>query len=229
MDQRVDWRKYVFVLFITILLFLTAYYVSNYFGNKKINELKSIQDKLAISILSSETEFSLLSELSCKNISGGALSDELDDLGGKLEWGQKNLGNTEEVANLKKYYSLLEIKDYLLTKRISARCGTKASFVLYFYTTAENCSECEKQGIVLSSLREKYPDLRVYSFDFSIDLSAVKAMLQIFKIEDTKLPALVIDEDLYTGFRGVEELDKIVKKSFKLQEFKTPTTQDKNP
>jgi len=224
MQKEFDWRKYLIVFLITVGLFITASSLSNFFSDRKFNQLKNIQDDIAINILSSETQFSLLSELSCKNISGSSLSDELADLGSKLEWGQKNLGNTEEVLNLKKYYSLLQIKDYLLTKRISARCGTKAAFILYFYTTAENCTECEKESLVLSSLREKYPELRVYSFDYSIDLSAVKAMLQIFKIEDTKLPALVVDEDLYTGFREAEELEAIVKKSFKLLEVKPATS-----
>ncbi len=216
----VDWKKYLIVFFITAALFATAYYLSDYFGNRKINQLKSIQDQIAINILSSETEFSLLSELSCKNISGSALSDELSALGDKLEWGQKNLGGGEEVSSLKKYYSLLQIKDYLLQKRISARCRTKASFILYFYTTAENCSECEKESLVLSALRDKYPELRVYSFDYSTDLSAVRAMLKIYKIEDTKLPALVIDDDLLTGFHSSGELEAIIQKTFKLQETK---------
>ena len=179
-----------------------------------------IQDKISIDILSSETQFSLLSELSCKNISDSIISGELGELGRKLEWGQENLGMTDTVSYLKKYYSLLEIKAYLLTKKISARCNTKSAFILYFYTTAENCSECEKQGLALSALRDKYPELRVYSFDYSIDLSAVKAMLQIYKIEDTKLPALVIDEDVLTGFHSIDELEIRVKESFKLQETK---------
>jgi hypothetical protein len=154
--------------------------LSNYFGNKKINQLKSIQDKIAIDILSSETQFSLLSELSCKNISDSVLSGELGELGQKLEWGQENLGATEEVSYLKKYYSLLQIKDYLLMKKIVSRCGGKSAFILYFYTTAENCSECEKEGLVLTALRDRYPELRVYSFDYSTDLSAVKSMLSIY-------------------------------------------------
>lgn len=203
---------------------MSASYISNYFGNKKVDQLKSIQDKISIDILSSETQFSLLSELSCKNISDSVLSDELSELGSKLEWGQSNLGMTDTVLYLKKYYSLLEIKDYLLNKNISARCKTKSAFILYFYTTAENCSECEKQGLVLSALRDKYPELRVYSFDYGIDLSAVKAMLQIFKIQDTKLPALVIDEEVLTGFHGIDELETMVKDSFKLQESSTPNT-----
>ena len=217
MNNNIDWKKYLIVFLITVGLFFTASYLSNYFGNKKIDQLKSIQDKIAINILSSETQFSLLQESSCKNISGSVLSGELDELGRKLEWSQQNLGSTEEVSYLKKYYSLLQIKDYLLMKKISLGCKVKSAFILYFYTTAENCSLCERESLVLSSLRDKYPELRVYSFDYSIDLSAVKALLQIYKIEDTKLPALVLDDELLTGFHGVEELESRVQESFKLQ------------
>ena len=204
--------------------------MSNYFGNKKIDQLKSIRDQIAIDILSSETQFSLLSELSCKNVSGSVLSSELDEFRRKLDWSQNNLRAAGEISYLKKYYSLLQIKDYLLMKKISASCGEKSAFILYFYTTKENCSLCEKESLVLTNLRCKYPELRVYSFDYSTDLSAVKAMLAIYKIKDTELPALVLDDELLTGFHNIEELEKRVQESFKLQETKpeTKSTQNKN-
>lgn len=218
MDNNFDWKKYLIVFLITVGLFVTASYVSNYFGEQKINQLKSIQDQIAIDILSSETQFSLLSELSCKNISDSVYSPELGELGSKLEWSQKNLGITEEVTYLKKYYALLQIKDYLLAKKISARCGVKSAFILYFYTTAENCTLCDEESIVLGELRAKYPELRVYSFDYSTDLSAVNSMLQIYKIKDTALPALVINDNVLTGLQKLEDLDARIKESFKLQE-----------
>lgn len=228
--NQIDWKKYAIVFLITATLFLTASYLSNYFGNRKIEQVKSIQDNIAIDILSSETQFSLLSELSCRNISDSVFSSELSELGTKLEWSEKNLGNTEEVEYLKKYYSLLEIKDYLLSKKISEKCKVKSAFILYFYTTAENCSVCERESLVLSSLRNKYPELRVYSFDYSTDLSAVKAMIQIYKIKDTELPAVVLDDEVLTGFHSIEELEAKVQKSFKLQEVDTTkTTKASNP
>src|SRR3989344_1124240 len=228
MNNNIDWKKYFIVFLITIGLFLTASYLSNYLGNKKIDQLKSIQDKIAIDILSSETQFSLLSELSCKNVSGSLLSGELEELGRKLDWGQDNLGSTEEVSYLKKYFSLLQIKDYLLMKKISSSCGVKSAFILYFYTTAENCSLCEEESLVLTSLRNKYEELRVYSFDYSTDLSAVKALLKIYKIKDTELPALILDDDLLTGFHTLEDLESRVKKSFKLQETKPPAGENQS-
>lgn len=220
MENKVDLKKYLIVFFITVGLFLTAYYISNYFGNKKINQLKVIQDKITIDILSSETQFSLLSELSCKSISDSVFSSELGELGNKLKWSQKNLGSTTEVSYLRKYYSLLQIKDYLLMKKISARCGVKSAFILYFYTSADNCTLCEAESLVLSSLRNQYPELRVYSFDYSTDLSAVASMLKIYKIKDTALPAIVVDDEVLTGFQDIKSLEKRVKDSFKLQAVK---------
>ena len=111
-------------------------------------------------------------------------------------------------------------------KKISSRCGIKSAFVLYFYTTAENCTECLKQSLALSKLKEKYPMLRVYSFDYSTDLSAVRSMLEIYKIEDTKLPALVVSDDVLTGFKSVDELEVIIKKTFKLEEKETVKTEE---
>jgi len=46
-------------------------------------------------------------------------------------------------------------------------------------------------------------------------------MLNIYKIEDTKLPALILDDNLLTGFHSIEELESMVKESFKLQDKKT--------
>lgn len=217
-QNNFDSKKYIIVFFITVFLFITASYLSNYFNNKKIGELKTIQDKISIDILSSETQFSLLSELSCKNISTSSVfSNELGDLGRKLEWGQDNLNNKEELTYLRKYYSILQIKDYLLMKKITARCNTPSAFILYFYTTLENCSECEKQSLVLSKLRDLYPELKVYSFDYSIDLSAVKSIINIYKIKDTQLPALVVGDEVFTGFKDRDELESILKANFKLK------------
>jgi len=218
MIHNIPWKNYILAFIITVGIFSTAIYLSNYFSDKKIDQLKNIQNKISIDILSSETQYALLSNFSCKNVSDSILSGELSDLGGKLDWSRKNLGNTEEVSYLNKYYSLLQIKDYLLMKQVSASCGVKPAFILYFYTTKNVCSECEKEGLVLSSLRDKYPELRVYSFDYDIDLSAVKALLQIYKVKDTDLPALVLDDELLTGFRDFEDLELRIKETFKIQE-----------
>jgi hypothetical protein len=111
-----------------------------------------------------------------------------------------------DVISLKKSYSLLEIKDYLLMKKITERCGQKPIFILYFYNN-DNCEDCTKQGYVLTSLREEYPNLRVYSFDYNLDLGAIKSMISIYKVPN-KVPALVINGKVYSGFQSVEDIVK---------------------
>ena len=205
-----DWSKYIIVFFITVALFAIAAGLSNFFSNKKIENMKTIQDKIAIDILSSETQFSLLSELSCEqDIENDNLSFELNELASKINDSENNLKGNSDIAELKRYYSVLQIKDYLLTKKINQKCKGALIPILYFYTTANNCTECIKQGFVLTELREKYPGLRVYSFDYSLNLSALKALIKINKINDTKLPAIVINEHTYTGFKTIEEIEKI--------------------
>lgn len=202
-----DWKKYVIVLFITSTIFISGLWISNYFSGQKIDQLKNIEGKISLDLLSSETQFSLLQEQSCKDVTNSVLSSELNSLAEKISYSENNIGvENIDVISLKKYYSLLEIKDYLLMKKIKERCGENSIFILYFYKN-DNCSDCTKQGYVLTSLREKYPDLRVYSFDYNLDLSAIKTMTSIYKVSDS-LPAVVINGKVYSGFKSVEEIEK---------------------
>jgi hypothetical protein len=224
--QQVDWKKYALVFLLTGGIFLSAVFLSDYFNNRKIDELKSIQDKISIDLLSSETQYDLLAEMSCADASNSSVSPALAELADKIEYSEQNIGSAD-IRQLKESYSLLEIKDYLLMKKLSDRCGFKNVSILYFYTTAENCEECAKQGLALDALREKYSSIRVYSFDYNlVGLSAVKAMTSIYRIKDTELPALVIDGRVHTGFQSVEDIEKI-KPSLKYLLPKTSTTSTK--
>ena len=211
--KKNDWKKYLIVFFITLGLFLTAIYASDKIAGRKLAQLKDIQDNISIDLLSSETQYSLLGELDCSQVSpSSVLSDELNDLSKKIEYSESNFGKSDELTQLKESYSLLEIKDYLLMKELTARCGQKSVFILYFYTTSDNCSECVKQGYALTALKEKYPALRVYSFDYDLNLSAVETLEKIYNIKDTVLPAVVSDGQVYTGFHSVEDIEKLVPK-----------------
>lgn len=211
--KKNDWKKYLIVFFITLGLFLTAIYASDKIAGKKLSELKSIQDNISIDLLSSETQYSLLNELDCSQVSpNSVLSEELNNLSKKIANSETNIGKSDELTNLKESYSLLEIKDYLLMKELANRCGQKSVFVLYFYTTSDNCSECVKQGYALTALKEKYPALRVYSFDYALNLSAIETLEKIYNIKDTELPAIVSYGKVYTGFHSVDDIEKLIPK-----------------
>lgn len=217
-------QKYILVFILTCFIFFTAFSISNYLNNKKIDQLKSIEDKISIDTLSLETQFSLFEEIKCSDIKNTVISTELNTLSDKLTYAEEQKGiDNAEVINLKKFYSLLEIKDYILTKKINTKCGTKTNSILYFYSS-KTCDDCRKQGYVLTSLREKNPGLRVYSFDYDLDVSALKTLISLYKIEKTKLPALVIKENAHFGFQDFGALQSIIPS---LVSSSTPETQKK--
>jgi hypothetical protein len=206
--EPIDWKKYVIVFFITAALFGSISWLSNYLSAKKLSDVRIAQDKIYVDLMASEVQFSLLQESSCKDVSTTVLSSELNSLADKITYSENNIGSTnDDVISLKKYYSILEIKDYLLMKEITERCGDKSIFVLYFYKN-NDCPECTKQGFVLTSMRTEYPNLRVYSFDSELDLPAIKTMLSLYKVPTGTVPALVINGKVYSGYQSVEDIEK---------------------
>ena len=209
-----EWKKYAYTFLITAVIFITAIVASNYFNQKKITEIKDIESQISIDISASETQFSLLSELPCRDISSGLLSKELSTLGDKLSYTEDNRGSDDlEVVSLKEYYSLLQIKDFLLLQKIKEQCGQSSKnsglFIMYFYSNKGDCSDCQKEGFVLTKLREDYPDLRIYSFDYNLDLSALQTLISIYGIEK-KLPVILINEMSYYGFKSEDDIKNIM-------------------
>lgn len=213
--MEVGWKKYAYTFLITAAIFVTAIFTSNYFSQKRINEIKNIESSISIDILASETQFSLLSELSCRDISNEFLSKEMATLGDKLAYTEESRGSDDaEVVNLKKYYSMLEIKDFLLMQKIKERCGSGAKnqglSVMYFYSNKDGeCPDCQKEGFVLTKLRQDYPELRVYSFDYNLDLSALSTLINIYGIKGD-LPAILINDKPYYGFKSVDDIKSII-------------------
>jgi thiol-disulfide isomerase/thioredoxin len=208
----IDTRKYIFTFFVTVTIFATAFFASTFFSNKRVENVKFIQDNIAIDILSSETQFDLLKEVSCQNVSDSMLAPELSILGEKLSHAESDRGEKDEdIIYLKKYYSLLQVKDYLLSKKLAEKCGAhkKPVFIIFFYSNEGDCIDCQKEGYVLTRLKQKYPELRVYSFDYNLDLSVVDSLKTIYRITNT-LPAIVIEDKTYFGYKSVEDLEELL-------------------
>ena len=205
-----DKRKYIFVLLLTIGIFIVAFSLSNYINNRKIADIKSTEDSISIDILSSETQFEILQQSSCSIVSGSILSDQLSNLATSIETAETAHGiDSESVKTLKKYYSLLEIKDYLLIQEIYRQCDARPISILYFYSNNKNCTECTNEGYVLTALKEEYPDLRIYSFDYDLGLNAVSTLTTLYKV-GPKLPAIVVNNQTYNGFQSLDTLRNII-------------------
>lgn len=210
MEIKTDWKKYLIAFLITVIIFATAILLSNYLNNRRMDSVRTIEDKISTDIMSSETQYSLLSESSCKDISKSTLSDELNSLGQKLTFEEGSLSaDNPALIQLKTYYSLLQIKDYILVTKIAQKCNRNSVTILYFYK--KGCSDCDEQGYVLTYLREEYPDLRVYSFDTDLSIPTVGTLASMFNVNNS-LPAIVINEKTYTGLQDKDQIIKVLPK-----------------
>lgn len=226
MEVKTDWKKYLIAFLITVMIFATAIFLTNYLNTKRIDNVRTIQDKIATDLMSSETQYSLLSESSCKDVSKTTLSDELNNLGQKLTFAESSLSaDNSDLLHLKTYYSLLQIKDYLLVKKISEKCNRKNISILYFYK--KDCSDCTEQGYVLTYLREQYPDLRVYSFDAELDTPALQTLISMFEVKD-QFPTIVINEKTYSGLMDKDKIVKILPAWLTATSTKATSTSPKN-
>jgi hypothetical protein len=220
---NINYKKYLIVLLITIFIFGTSFVISNELNDQRVKSIKSTEDKISIGILSLETQFELLQESTCSSLDRSALSSELGILSDKLSYAEtQNDIPAEEINDLKKYYSLLEIKDYLLMKKVSQKCAITPITIIYFYSN-KNCNDCRKQGFVLTKLRESYPQLRVYTFDYDLDLPAIKTLININNIAND-LPAVIINNKVYNGFQELEAIEEIIKPFLPKEESQATTT-----
>jgi hypothetical protein len=192
---------------ITAGIFAAAWYASDYFNDRKIADLQQAQQQATVDFMSSEAQFDLYEDQTCDDVSNTSLAQELSSLADKISYAEQNLSSSSQLTLLKQQYSVLEVKDFLLTKEINERCNSNVATILYFYENANNCSNCTKQGYVLDAIRQNYPNnVRVYSFDVGLDSSTIRALLTIYKVSDTALPAVVVNGTTYTGFQSIEQM-----------------------
>jgi thiol-disulfide isomerase/thioredoxin len=209
-------KRYLIVFIITAIVFVLAFWMSSIFSNNKIDQLREIQEQIAIDILSTETRYSLLEKTSCVHSVSNleeeqGLSRELNDLARRLKFMESQLGeDDEDVLFVKKYYSLLQVKDFLLMEELSKRCGENLFTILYFHQG--ECDDCQKQSLVLDELVEEYPETRVYWFDKDVNTPAVQTMLSIFGIKQG--PTMVINDQTFEGFYTFEEIQAIAPNAF---------------
>jgi hypothetical protein len=198
---------------LAILFFIVGILVGNAITSGKIAKVESMENKLKFDIMSMELENSIAEESICfANMK--TLEDALGETTIKIGFLENQLGKSNpKVIEMKKYYSILEIKHYLYMQKRKEKCGENYSLVLFFYSnTPEQIDLSEKQGYVLDYLKDKYTldRIKVYSLDYDLDLGAIRSLKQIYSI--TEVPSLVVDGGFYLGFHDKEELEKLFSK-----------------
>ena len=212
--KKIDIGKYILVFILTGFIFGLGFWLSSDLDRLKLSQVNNLRQDLQLDVLSAETQFSLLSANVCQHIDSSVLTSELYSMGQRLGYMEEALGsNNPTVIRLKKQYSLLEIKQWQLAKKAQEQCGSQLIPILYFYSNHTDCPSCNQQGYVLTYLRSKYPFLRVYSFDYNLDLSALQTLKALYAIKK-ELPIIIIGDQPYYGFRDRDAIEKILPEVF---------------
>lgn len=227
-QQEIGAKKPLVVFLLTAGLFTVAFLASQYVYSVRTRTVNDIESNINRQILESEIQFQLLSDAACDDPdTPNIMLDEINSLAKKLENLEAQRSDKDpEVISLKKNYTLLLVKNYLLLRDRASRCGEQYATVIYFYSTKDACPDCEKTGLVLSDLRREYDRVHVYAIDYNLGLPAIETLKSIYKIDDSKLPALVINRRPYYGFKSKEDVIKLFPDGTILKTVKATSTLD---
>lgn len=209
--KRIKKSKYAIVFGMTITIFLFGLLVGSVFTSQKLADVRDLQDGLRSDTLDLEVVYTLLEQNPCEYVNMSLLVEDLQDVAERVDYLEGELGKDDEnVLRLKKYYSLLQLRQWLFEERVRAECAQNKTVVLYFYDNEPGaCPNCEEQGFILSYLRKKYPEqLSVYSFDVKTESEAVQAVIRRYGINS--VPTVVLNEELLTGFQSTEQLEELI-------------------
>jgi len=197
--------SYIIGIVIAIIIFATGFLLGTLITQSKYSDIEDFETKLRIDAYNFDIQYLLMQQEPCKFIED-PFTEELYVLGDELTNLEKVRGfEDKEVIKLKNYYSLLELRNWVFLKTYKEKCGKDYILNLYFYSN-KNCEKCLEQGEILTKLREKYPNIRTYSFDIDIDNKALIALKQLYNIEEA--PTIVFDYITLSGFKTQEELEK---------------------
>lgn len=206
-------RYYALAGIITLLVFVTGILTGMLLESEKISYLEQKLRELEISKSDGEIQNLLATFLeldTCRvfKYEVEKIIPEISRFGEELEIYERTRKiESSKYEELKKEYTLMNIKYYLFVEGLRKRCNYTYVPILYFYSN-EKCEDCEVQGYVLRNLKRKAPKkYMIFAIDGDMDLESVKLLKKIYNI--TSYPSLVIYEKVYEGFLPMKKIEEI--------------------
>jgi len=213
--RKVAWEFYIISAFITLLILFVGFYFGITLSREKIQELQDELDNLKLRQEDLTLELTLLALN--KNISCDAIGFELEkvigdaaDLGDRVTiYEITEKVKDESFYNLKKDYTLILVRYWTYLEEMKKSCNrTDVVTILYFYSNT-NCQNCQGQGVVLTNLKQTYPqNIMVFALDYDIDLNIISLLKKNYNV--SSVPSLVINGKVYGGLITIERLRQIV-------------------
>jgi hypothetical protein len=209
----------VLTLTLYFLGILTGYFVQVKVLSKTQEELKKVQEEFynyTQNLDNVQLEQLYLTthqgELSCKILV--STIDEMHNslayfwsrLPSKLEVYEKYSEVQPEYVKLKRDYTLLSIRTWLLSLDVKKKCSGEIMPALYFYS--KECDSCINQSYILDELKKENPNFSAFIVDFNLDEPIVKIIRNVYNV--TEVPSFIINDKLYSGYQSLSQIKKII-------------------
>lgn len=208
--RKISRGKFALAFVLTSFIFLIGLLVGYTLTAERTDYLENVAYNQKLDYESLQLQ-SLYLDLSATNVScsifNSILETSLNDVGSaqaKVDLYIQE-SSKKSYSELKREYTLAQIRYWLLNKRIKEECKSEHVSILYFYSN-EDCVECGAQGTILTYLKEKLKDkLMIFSIDADfIGEPMVNILTQTYNV--TKIPSIVVEEIIFEHLVGKDNL-----------------------
>ena len=209
-------RIYAIVLVFSAFLFLVGILVGTQLSSGVSREFLQKADDLQANSRELELTLLLLSSAQgdvaklCPALleQASSLDRRTNEFGISLDALEKSRGRFDaNVQSLKRQYSIMQVRDYLLYKQIASQCSTPLKQIIFFYTN-EGCRDCVEQGQILREFKRGNQEVLVYTLDVDIGTPVVSALISTYNL--THYPALVVNGEVVQGKKTGAELQAML-------------------
>lgn len=205
--------NYISAISFTLLILIIGIFIGWMYSNSVINKFQNEQEQLNLLIDGIDVTNMLYESNKC-NASLSDIFSLKNDVGKEVSNLEDRLGKEDEYVLLKKeLYQLVEIKTFLLTKKLRDECNYSYDNILFFYSNSDkdklSMRRSEDQGYILDNLYLRNKEkIFIFSFDINNENPALMALKKSYNI--TQSPSLVINGKLYSGFRSINEIESLI-------------------
>jgi hypothetical protein len=212
--RRLDWEYVVIGILTTLLVVGAVFAAGKSLSKYKVDALENEVQEMEVDQRSQLLAYQLASE---SDPSCGAMQEWVNETVRESQDLRKDVAqyeNSRKIKNsdyevLKKRYMNLLVQNILEVKRVEDSCEKNYTEIIYLYSN--DCEVCKDQGSVLSHVGGNHQDTIIYALDTSLNMDTIRYLETKYGIEE--YPSLVINEKLYSGFIGKEDLRQIVENS----------------
>lgn len=208
--KKIPIHLYILVFLVTFSIVAGAFGISVYINKSRTESISEAINKLAIDIYSVETRVDLSKISECNSVASSTIPKELRDLDSRISFMEDQLGeNNTEIFRLRRYYGLLEIKNYQLSARAAKNCSIDIPSLIYISSKDSSCKDCHEEEFVIDAIQSEMDNLAVYRFNAYYDMPTIAANTK-FGTTTSVLPIIVIKDKPYYGFMSLEKVRELI-------------------